>query len=142
MSDIISSMKSQISFLTPAISGIVVGITSMITSILGKLGALLPQVAGGGEDAIGGAQALIGLFGDSIPTYFFQIVVGVYVIEIVYIITILSNGVENGSDKLNERYLLGNNLIKSTILYVIIALIVTILFNFIAGAIMTKSLTI
>lgn len=137
MAEIISSMKAQIKFLTPAISGIVVGITSMITTILGKLGAILPEVAGG--DAAGAAN-LGELFGDSIPTYHFQIVVGIYVIQIIYILTILANGIENGSDKLSERYNLGVNLTRSTLIYVIVALFVIIVFNFIASTIMTRTL--
>src|SRR3989344_4305404 len=35
MADVISSMRSQIKFLTPAIAGVVIGITSMITAIAG-----------------------------------------------------------------------------------------------------------
>ena len=137
MAEIISSMKSQIKFLTPAISGIVVGITSMITTILGKLGTILPEVAGG---EAGGAANLAELFGDSVPTYYFQIVVGVYVIQIIYILTILANGIENGSDKLSERYNLGVNLTRSTLIYVSVSLIVTILFNYVASTIMMRTL--
>jgi len=137
MADIISSMKSQIAFLTPAISGIVVGITSMITAILGKLSILLPEVAAGEG---GGGAGLMSLFGDSIPTYYFQIVVGIYVVQIIYILTVLSNGIENGSDKLAERYNIGRNLVKSTITYVAIALIVILLFNFVAESIISRSL--
>ena len=140
MSDIISSMKSQITFLTPAISGIVIGITSMITTILGKLNELLPRIASG--EASAGAGGLIDLFGDSIPTYHFQIVVGIYVIQIVYILTVLVNGIENGADKLNEKYTLGKNLVNSTIIYTAIALIVMILFNLVAQSIMGRSLTV
>lgn len=135
MAEIISSMKSQIKFLTPAISGIVVGITSMITTILGKLGTILPELAGGE-----GATNLGGLFGDAVPTYYFQIVVGLYVIQIIYILTILANGIENGSDKLSERYNIGVNLTRSTLIYVIVALFVTILFNYVAGTIMMNTL--
>ncbi|MCG2719710.1 MAG: hypothetical protein L6266_03175, partial [Nanoarchaeota archaeon] len=138
MAEIISSMKAQIKFLTPAISGIVVGITSMITAILGKLGQILPEVAGGAGGA--GAANLTDLFGDSIPTYYFQIVVGLYVIQIIYVLTILSNGIENGSDKLSEHYNLGSNLTKSTLIYVIITLFVTIVFNLIANTIMPNIL--
>ncbi len=138
MAEIISSMKSQIKFLTPAISGIVVGITSMITTILGKLGTILPEVTRGTEGA--GAANLAELFGDSVPTYYFQIVVGLYVVQIIYILTILANGIENGSDKLSERYNLGTNLIKSTLIYVIVSLFVTILFNIVASTIMMRTL--
>jgi hypothetical protein len=106
MADIISSMKSQIKFMSPAISGIVIGITSMITTILGALGGQITQL---GTEGGGGAQVagLTQLFGDGIPTYYFQIVVGLYIVQIVFILTILQNGIENGQDKLNERYLLG-----------------------------------
>jgi hypothetical protein len=138
MADIISSMNSQIKFMTPAIAGIVIGITSMVTTILGKLGSQLQSVTSGAE----GAQSagLIGLFGDGIPTYFFQIAVGIYVVQITYILTILVNGIENGSDKLNEKYQLGVNMIRSTILYCVVSLIVMVLFNLIASQILSSSL--
>lgn len=130
MADIISDMKNQIKFLTPVIAGIVIGITSMITFILGRLGK---SISGLGSTEVGTQIGTIaGMFGDGIPTYFFQIVVGVYVFQIVFILTILANGIENGADKLQERFNLGKNLIKSTVLYVIISVIVTIIFNLIA----------
>src|SRR3989338_3481335 len=138
LADIISSMNSQIKFLTPAIAGIVIGITSMVTTILGKLGTQLQDVTAGSSAAQG--AGLIGIFGEGIPTYHFQIIVGLYVVQITYILTVLVNGIENGSDKLNEKYELGNNMIRSTVLYCIISLIVMLLFNIIAGQILTSSL--
>jgi hypothetical protein len=133
MTDVISDMKNQINFLTPVIAGIVVGITSMITFILGKLGGSINQL--GATEVGTQIGTLAGMFGDGIPTYYFQIVVGIYVFQIIYILTILSNGIENGTDKLQERYLLGKNLIKGTTLYVIIAITITIIFNIIASRI-------
>ncbi len=139
MADVIASMKSQIKFLTPTIAGIVIGITSMITTILSKLGVQIRNISTqSGGAAAGGGAGLIGLFGDGVPTYYFQIMVGLYVVQIVYILTILTNGIENGADKLNERYNLGINLIKSSILYVIIAFVVIMLFNIIAGSIIGR----
>ncbi len=138
MADVISSMKSQINFLTPAISGIVIGITSMITQIIGTLGQKITTITSGeeaGMGTIGGASFILDMFGNGIPTYYFQIIVGLYVVEIVFILTILINGIQNGADKLNERFLIGRNLIKSTTMYVIIAMIVTILFSIVAGSI-------
>lgn len=135
MADIISSMNSQIRFLAPAISGIVIGITSMVTTILGKLGAQLQTITiGAGQQA-----GLVGIFGDGIPTFHFQIIVGLYVVQITYILTILVNGIENGSDKLNEEYDIGTNLIRSTLLYCFISLGVIITFNIVASQILTTS---
>ncbi len=144
MADIISSMKAQTSFLTPAIAGIVIGITSMISTILTKLsaqlGAITAQNAGGGAGGAGGMSDMLNIFGIGIPTYHFQIVVGIYIVQITYILTILSNGIENGADKLGERYELGKNLINSTLLYCLLAATVIVLFNLFASTILTNSL--
>jgi len=137
MADIISSMQSQISFLTPVISGIVIGITSMITNIIATLSSQMKSI---GAEAGSGTTGLLQMFGDGLPTYYFQIVVGVYVVEIVYILTILSNGIQNGEDKLNERFLLGRNLIRSTMLYFVVSAFVMVLFNFIATTILAGTL--
>ncbi len=62
MADTISGMKSQVKFLTPVISGIVIGITSMVTTILGKLGGQLQALQNdSAAAAAGGAGAAVGL---------------------------------------------------------------------------------
>ncbi|MFC1769287.1 hypothetical protein ACFLZX_06005 [Nanoarchaeota archaeon] len=139
LADVISSMKSQIKFLAPVISGIVIGITSMITNILGKLGGQIetfesPDISNTAN--LAQLQDILG--GRGIPSYYFQIMVGIYVVQIVYILTVLSNGIENGTDSLNEKYELGINLIRSTIMYVLIAAIVSLLFNIIANNILPQ----
>ncbi len=139
LSDIISSMKSQISFLTPVIAGIVIGITSMITGIIGKLGAQMSVL---GSEAGASTAGLVDMFGDGIPSFHFQIIVGLYVVQLVYILTILSNGIENGSDKLNERYLLGKNMLKGVGLYCAVAFVVMMIFNSIASVIMGNIATV
>jgi len=139
MAEVISSMNSQIKFLTPVIAGIVIGITSMVTTILGKLSLQMKELTTGAEEGLSSAVAG-GFFGQGVPTYFFQIIVGIYVVQITYILTVLSNGIENGSDKLNERYLLGKNLVRSTLLYCIVASAIMIIFNMIANKIMLVSL--
>ncbi|MBU1201157.1 MAG: hypothetical protein KJ583_01645 [Nanoarchaeota archaeon] len=142
MSDIISSMKSQIAFLTPAISGIVIGITSMITTILGSLGEKLSELAAQAEGASTGG--ILSMFGTGVPTFYFQFIVSLYVIQIAFILTIMINGIENGADKLNERFLLGKNMTRTAIIYTSVAFVVVMLFNIIAATILgsvTSNLT-
>ncbi|MBN2421992.1 hypothetical protein JXB41_02095 [Candidatus Woesearchaeota archaeon] len=139
MAEIISSMTSQINFLTPAISGIVIGITSMLTTILTKLTHQITDLSSG-AGGLGGADsaiALMELFGDSVPTFFFQIIVGVYVVQIVYILTILVNSIQNGVDKLNERNMLGKTIPRALIMYSLIACVIMLIFNLVAGMVMT-----
>ena len=133
MADVISDMKSQIHFLTPAISGVVIGITSMITYILGALSGNIQNL---GTSEMGGRITdIASLFGDGIPTYYFQAVIGIYVFQIVFLLTQLSNGIENGADKLGEKNALGHNLIRSTVLYCLISATVMLIFNMIASRI-------
>ncbi len=135
MADVISDMKSQIHFLTPAISGVVIGITSMITYILGALSGNIQNL---GTSEVGGRITdIASLFGDGIPTYYFQAVIGIYVFQIVFLLTQLSNGIENGADKLGEKNALGHNLIRSTVLYCLISATVMLIFNVIASRIVT-----
>ncbi len=147
LAEVISSMKSQISFLTPAIAGIVVGISAMIVNIIVALNTKITSFAleagtGGVSDA-SNLATVVDLFkiNGIIPGYHFQIVVGIYVVELAFILTILQNGIENGSDKVNEQHLLGKNIIKSFLLYALIAIIVTVLFSSMAQGILANELT-
>ncbi len=141
LAEIISSMKSQISFLTPMIAGIVVGVASMVVAIINKLGEQFQvTTAGTTSETIGG----VGQFGGVlqaldiktvIPSYHFQLVVGLYVVQITIILTILCNSIERGQDKLTQKHLMGKNLYLSIILYSFISLIGIIVFNILAGGI-------
>ncbi len=138
MAEVIGSMKAQVAFLTPAIAGIVVGITSMISTVLTKLSAQLSTFAGSGETT--GFGGLVTIFGIGIPTFHFQVIVGIYIVQLAYILTVLANGIENGVDKQGERYMLGKALIKSVGLYCFIAGVVIVLFNLFAGVVLQNTL--
>ncbi len=140
LAEITTSMKSQISFLTPMIAGVVVGIGSMITSIIGRLSTRIGTFTEGGatsENVPFNVQNLVGIFPTDklMPPYFFQIVVGLYVIEIIIILTFLSNAIENGGDKLTEKNRLGKNLYTSTFFYCILAFVITLIFSLLAGVV-------
>ena len=140
MAEITGSMTSQINFLAPLISGIVIGLTSMITTILNTLGNQLSgfqaQPGGAGSQPSGGG--LLDLFGDSIPTYYFQAVVGIYIVQITFLLTQMLNTIQNGYDPLNEDYMLGQYLKKSVTKYCIIAFVIILLFNMIAGSVISN----
>lgn len=135
MAEVTSSMQSQIRFLAPLISGIVIGLTSMITTILNTLGTQIASIASEGDAPMSGVAGLAEIFGDSIPTFYFQIVVGVYVVQITYLLTTLLNTIQNGYDPMNEKFLLGNYMFSSGVLYSMVALIVILIFNIIAAAV-------
>ncbi len=138
LSEIVSSMKAQISFLTPVIAGIVVGIGTMITTIIGSLAEQLSQFGTTGSSSVPlDASTLLEVFplSDIIPPFFFQMVVGIYVVEVIIVLTILANGIENGVDKLSEENSLSKNLYKGVLLYALIAGISIVAFNLLANLI-------
>ncbi|MFP4568210.1 MAG: hypothetical protein ACLFN8_04670 [Candidatus Woesearchaeota archaeon] len=140
MADIVSSMRSQISFLTPIIAGIVVGITSMIIQILGILAERMNDL-GDLEGGAGGTgfESILDMFGaGGIPTFFFQLIVGLYVVQITFILSIIINGIENGSDRIGEMENLAKNLTAATLLYLLVAGLATIGFSFVAAGVVAS----
>jgi len=135
MAEVTSSINSQIKFLAPSISGIVVGITSMITLIIGRLSHQMTKLQ------TGQSGNLMTYFKAILPTFHFQIIVGIYVVQLAFILTQLLNGIENGNDKIFGRYLLGINIIKSTKLYIIISLVVIVLFSIVGSSILGSTAT-
>ena len=141
LADTISSMKSQIGFLSPIISGIVVGISTMIVAIIVQLIDTLnaAQVDSGGG-VTGNLGAVAGIFNvpNIIPSYYLQLIIGFYLVELVFVLTILSSRIEYGYDKLNEQYNLGKSLFSSSILYLVLSMIVTVVFTFLVAAVVPK----
>ncbi len=141
MAEITSSMKSQINFLAPLISGIVIGLTSMITTIINKLSTQLgtfSETSAGVESGLSTNSEILGMFSDSIPTFYFQVVVGIYVVQITYILTTMLNTIENGYDPLNEKFMLGQYLKKSGMLYGMVSFVIILIFNLIASIVINN----
>lgn len=126
LADIISDMSSNMTFLAPLLSGIIVGLAGMITTILGSLSAMFESgVAEGsveGLGAVGNLQNILGIFDITkmIPTYMLQIAVGIYLIEIVFILTATLVTIKSGKDDLQKASETGKNLKTSIMLYLII----------------------
>jgi len=127
LAEVVSDMKSNMTFLAPLLAGIVVGLASMITFILNKLQQLF-TVGGVDEAAMGNIKGILDLFNINtmIPTYFLQISIGIYIIEIIFILSRTLVSVDAGQDELRTIYETGRNLKKGITLYLLVALIATI----------------
>ena len=68
-----------------------------------------------------------------IPPYFLQISVGIYLIEIIFILTAALVTVESGKDLLKEKSDLSKNLKSGILLYLATALIAIIALTALAG---------
>ncbi len=126
LAEVISDMKSNMTFLAPLLSGIVVGLAAMITTILNSLG--LADL--GGQEFLGGisVSTLLDMFNvaNTIPSYYLQIAIGVYLVQIIFILTGTLVTIDSGEDKLEKINKTGKNLKKGILLYFTIALLATI----------------
>jgi len=127
LAEIVSDMKSNMTFLAPLLSGVVVGLAVMITSILNKLN--LASLTGGAEIAgIGNLETMLNIFDivKMIPPYYLQIAVGIYIIEIIFILTGTLVTIDSGEDKLEATNKTGKNLMAGIMLYFITAFVATL----------------
>jgi len=127
LAEVTGGMKSNMTFLAPLLAAIVVGLASMITAILGKLQLMISSGDLSGTEMVGGMgiDTITKMFNvvKMIPPYWLQIVVGIYLIEIIFILTKTLVTIEAGEDKLSEKYEISKMLSMGMTLYVITALI-------------------
>jgi len=122
LAEISSDMKSNMTFLAPLLSGIVVGLAAMITAILGKL--KLTDLGDAGGSSLGGMADLLNIFDyqSMIPPYFLQISVGIYLVQIIFILTSTLVTIDSGEDELEQTNKIGLNLKSGIGLYFVVAL--------------------
>ncbi len=121
LSEPVSSMKFQLYFLSPMISGVVVTLTIIILSILRELTSKTSALP------LGSLVPLIGEAG--ITTFEFVIVVAVYLIETIFILAYFINDIENGPDAIGRQHTTGVALIIGYAAFVITLALTLMIFG-------------
>jgi len=135
LAEVTSDMKSNMTFLAPLLAGIVVGLASMITIILNKLQVMTSLQEGLDTTSLGSFSEILKIFDITvmIPSYFLQIAIGLYIIEIIFILTKALVVVDAGEDKLRAVNETGKNLKRGMLLYLATALISIIALSLLAS---------
>ncbi len=126
LAEIVSDMKSNMTFLAPLLSGIVVGLAAMITSILNKLN--LSALGESGTAGLGNLDNILSVFEltKMIPPYYLQIAIGIYLIQVIFILTRTLVTIDSGEDKLEKTNKTGRNIKRGILLYFVTALLATL----------------
>ncbi len=134
LAGIISDMKSNMSFLAPLLSGVVVGLAAMITTILTRL--KLSELAG--QEITGNLGNIINIFDvtSMIPPYYLQLIVGLYLIQIIFILTGALVAIDAGEDKLQKTHKTGKNLNKGMLLFFITSLVTSMALFILASVVL------
>ena len=130
LSDTTSSMKFQAYMLTPIITGLIVSMSQIIIQVLSTLGQKLAASGlAGGAGPLGGVGT--NLFGDvdkAMPPAVFQMIVGVYLIEVIVILAVFLTKISHGQNRVVQGMLAGRMLIIGLVMYAIVALISSTMF--------------
>jgi len=138
LAEIVSDMKSNMVFLAPLLAGIVVGLSSMIVLILNKL-MNFKEIISSGDTTTGISSGIFSsitkIFDISsmIPPYFIQVSIGIYIVEIIFILTSALVTINSGKDLLREKNELAKNLKKGITLYLITAFVTIVALTLLAG---------
>jgi hypothetical protein len=132
LSESLGSMKGQANYLAPLISGVVVSIVSLVTMIMGSLATATSELSTSGA----GAESLSGFLGQSIPTFMFQAVVGVYITVLVAILVFMVTNLEGGNDPIFTKFTIGDTMIKSIRRYAIIVACGILLFAYVGSQVL------
>lgn len=119
-----STLKSTATIFAPMIAGVTLGITKLISVVLNNM-----DLSGVPEDtALGGLSGLSGVSFDVRPEYF-VLVIGIYVIELIFLLIRFANGIDEGDDKIEYMYSLGQALPTAVAFFSLVTILAMFMFG-------------
>lgn len=137
LDEVISSMRFQAAYITPIMCGVVVGLSALIIIILYFLQEQITKLSAvSGEGGFSMGTWAFGMFvvSKSIPLYLLQIVVGIYMIEILLLISYILAEIERTGDETYRNHVISSMILPSIIIYIICSIVVTVMFTGIGRA--------
>ncbi len=135
LSESTASMRVLGMFIAPLIAGVTVTMTAIMMMIFKTLGELMGTLEITEGNTVGGMglQNLMigswGTVGNILTIGVFQIIVGVYMIEIGYLLAYLVSGIDNGQgDLIGRRELAGYNILIGLAVYTLTVLVTYFIF--------------
>lgn len=124
LSEVTSTMQIQSELLAPISAGVVVSLTAVVMQMLLILKESIVKIQsqissyGGPAGPAGGF-----LFGNliqldkTIPVQYFQLIVGIYMLEVVGMLSIFLSKIQNGDEQILRNYNLGKQMLLATAIY-------------------------
>jgi len=132
LSETTSSMKFQAYFLTPLITGLIVSMADVMIQVLVKLGSYLDAISGGtGGTALPGLS-ISSLFADTgtvMTPSLFQLIVGIYVMEVIIILGMFITKISHGDNKTLQWNTVGKMLLIGMFIYFLVAMTSSTMFG-------------
>jgi len=128
-------MKAQASFIAPLISAVCVAMAALIVQVLQKISEKLEEINKdfniGGDESGGGMAETLNMVNmrNVMPPTMLLLIVGLYLVELVILLSYFSNGIENGFDQINRDMLIVKTMTTAMILFSGIVLAALMMFG-------------
>ena len=120
-----STLRSTATIFAPMIAGVTLGITKLISTVLSgqDFTALLSEEQG--ELFFGSPKVAV----SNVQPEYFVLVVGIYIIQLVFLLVRFSNGIDEGDDRIQYMYALGHSLPTAVAFFSIVTIVAMIFFQ-------------
>jgi hypothetical protein len=128
LSEVTSTMQIQAWLLAPLTAGIVVALTSAVMKLMVAFTDAVSKIqnslmASGPAGAVGNTAlgSMINV-NSMMPVHWFQLIVGVYMVEIVSMLSVFISQINNGEENILRKYNLGVTLLVATLMYTVLVI--------------------
>ncbi|MBI2674828.1 MAG: hypothetical protein HYX24_00080 [Candidatus Aenigmarchaeota archaeon] len=130
LDETVSSMRFQAYLLTPVVSGLIVAMAEIIILVLGQLGGYMDSLKLANQaSGLGSFSSFQDLFGQpKISPEVFQLIIGTYLIQVIFILASFITKITYGENRPMERYLAGKMLLVGVFIYFIVSLTASVIF--------------
>ncbi|MBW6452055.1 MAG: type II secretion system F family protein [DPANN group archaeon] len=134
LSETVNNMRFQAYLLIPIISGVVVGVSQIIMRMLAVITEKMAVFSTGDLSLPTDAMFMFDLE-NATPPEVLQVIVGIYLIQLLVIISRFIDKIDNGGDQIKEADILWKVMITGVLVYTIVLFVITVMFgNIIDGA--------
>jgi len=124
-----STLRATVTIFAPLIGGITLSITKLITNILGGLAGKIPTETISDSQAASSIPSVATNFAvQNIRPELFVLVIGIYLLELIFLLIRFTNGIDEGDDKATYMYSLGKTMPVSIFVFSATVILGQILF--------------
>jgi len=129
LSEVTSTMHIQALLLAPLTSGIVVALSAMIMRMLLSFKEIMEtmhtDLLGGGPAGFAGGSILTSIINldKMMPVHIFQMVVGIYLIEVIAMLAMFLSKIQHGEETLMRNYNTGKMIVLGSAVYILIVIL-------------------
>ena len=122
-----STLRGTSAMFAPLIAGVTLAITKLISNILHSLSGKIPTETMSGSSVLSTVTDSFTI--ENVRPEYFVLVIGIYIIELVFLLTRFTNGIDKGDDKAAYMYSLGKMLPTSVAVLTLTIIIGQMLFS-------------